>query len=321
MRVLITGGAGFIGSTYARMIAKDELEGISSVTILDKLTYAGNMENLDGCLADSRFEFIHGDICDKATIDALINRHDVVINFAAESHVDRSINSSEPFITTNIAGTAVILDAIRNNPSTRLVHIGTDEVYGSIDIGSWDENFPLAPNSPYSASKASADLLCMAFQRTFNLDICITRCSNNYGPYQFPEKLIPLFITNLIEGKQVPLYGDGTNIREWIYVEDHCRAIHLVVLNGRKGEIYNIGSTEEHTNVEIANLLLRNFDVGPERIKFVEDRLGHDQRYAINSTKIRNTLGFRESVDFTTGIDLTVAWYKNNQNWWKPLKV
>ena len=291
MKLLVTGGAGFIGTNFVkRQISLNPL-GVSEIVVLDKLTYAGNYENFTP-EEKSNFEFIQGDICDRDLVDQLIKRVDLVVNFAAESHVDRSISSGTDFVQTNTLGTQVLLDSCRKNDISKFLQVSTDEVYGSIDDGSWDEAFPLLPNSPYSASKAGADLLVRAYGRTFDFHTNITRCSNNYGPYQYPEKVIPLFITNLIRGKQIPIYGKGLNIRDWLHVDDHCRGIELVLLRGRKGEIYNIGGGTELRNIELAELILNHFGYKEDKIEFVKDRLGHDSRYSVDITKISAYLGF-----------------------------
>jgi dTDP-glucose 4,6-dehydratase len=320
VRYLLTGAAGFIGSNFAKYLIDLEQADCEKVTVLDKLTYAGNLENL-AAIKDSRIEFIKGDICDNELVSDLLTKHDVVIHFAAESHVDRSISGPSDFVQTNVVGTQVLLDAVRNNPKVRFVHVSTDEVYGSIDVGSWDESYPLIPNSPYSASKASSDLLALAYARTYDLDIVVTRCCNNYGPNQFPEKMIPLFVTNLMDGKKVPLYGDGQNIREWIHVEDHCRAIWDVAQKGKPGEVYNIGSGVELTNLEITKMILNEFGYGDEMIEQVADRLNHDRRYSLDSSKIKNELGWNPQWDFADGIKSTIDWYKTNRSWWEPLKT
>ncbi len=318
MRLLVTGGAGFIGSNYVRRVVDGTLGGITKLIVLDKLTYAGTLTNLAN-LPNDAFEFIEGDICDRELVNKLVSRVDVVINFAAESHVDRSISDPAAFVNTNVLGTQVLLDAARE--SKRYVQISTDEVYGTIKDGSWSEDFPLLPNSPYSASKASADLLTRAYHRTFGANVSITRCSNNYGPNQFPEKVIPLFITNLMDGKKVPLYGDGLNVRDWLHVDDHCRGIHLVLKDGKAGEIYNIGGGEELSNKELTNIILQSFGKDESSIDFVPDRLGHDFRYSVNINKIEKELGYKPSVKFANGIQETIKWYQENESWWRPLKA
>jgi dTDP-glucose 4,6-dehydratase len=293
MRYFVTGGAGFIGSNYVRGLLSGQWgNNVSSVTVFDSFTYAGNRHNLDECSADSRLTIVNGDIRNPQDILEVLPGHDVVVHFAAESHVDRSIESSSVFMSTNVLGTHQLLEAALKLKIERFVHISTDEVYGSIDSGSWDENEPLLPNSPYAASKASSDLVARSYYRTHGLNLSITRCSNNFGKYQYPEKVIPLFITNLITGKKVPLYGDGLNIRDWLHVDDHCRGIDLVVNGGRAGEIYNIGGGTEMNNKDLTFLLLEQCGFGEERVEWVEDRLGHDRRYSVNWKKIHNELGY-----------------------------
>lgn len=319
MRLLVTGGAGFIGSNYVRRIVDGHLKGVSNLIVLDKLTYAGTLSNLDSVPKDS-FQFIQGDICDESLVSGLVDQVDSVINFAAESHVDRSISDPGRFIETNVKGTQTLLSAIKSGSDKKFVQISTDEVYGSIETGSWDENCPLLPNSPYSASKAAADLITRSYFKTFGLNINITRSSNNYGPHQFPEKVIPLFITNLIDGKKVPLYGSGLNVRDWLHVDDHCRGIHEVLMKGRAGEIYNIGGGEELTNKELTKLILDAFNKSDENIEFVPDRLGHDLRYSVDCGKISSELGYKPQVQFNVGIQETIKWYRENESWWRPLK-
>jgi dTDP-glucose 4,6-dehydratase len=322
MRVLITGGAGFIGSNFVRMIASGKLTGFSSVTVLDKLTYAGVEANLNSAGDIDGYQFIKGDICDPRILEELLPEIDAIVNFAAESHVDRSITGSNEFVQTNIVGVQVLLDAIKSlKRSIRLLQVSTDEVYGSIDSGSWTEDWPLLPNSPYSASKASGELLARAYQKTHNLDVVITRCSNNYGTHHFPEKLIPLFITNLIEGKKVPVYGSGLNVRDWLHVDDHCRGIYLALTQGRTGEVYNIGGGRELNNLEITNLILESMGASSSSVEFVEDRKGHDMRYSVNWSKIRSELGYTPQVSFENGLKETIDWYRNNEEWWRPLKT
>jgi dTDP-glucose 4,6-dehydratase len=321
MNILVTGGAGFIGSNFLRLIFKGEFQGMNRVRVLDKLTYAGVSKSLDTLTGHKNFEFIHGDICDQSVVDLALKGMDLVVNFAAESHVDRSIVGSIDFIQTNVVGVQVLLEGIkRNNLDTRFLQISTDEVYGSIDKGSWDENCSLLPNSPYSASKASGEMIARSYFRTHGLNIVTTRCSNNYGTHHFPEKLIPLFITNLIEGKKLPLYGNGTNVRDWLHVEDHCRAIFLVAKNGLAGEVYNVGGGEELSNIEITNRILNEMGFDNSMIQFVPDRLGHDQRYSVNWSKIKNELNYVPKIDFESGLKNTIEWYKENKDWWKPLK-
>lgn len=319
MKLLITGGAGFIGSNFARLVIGGSLSGFSSVTILDKLTYAGTMSNLES-LPDDSFNFIHGDICDEILVTRLINKHDVIINFAAESHVDRSIKNAKDFVLTNVVGTQTLLDAFKSKANGIFLQVSTDEVYGSISKGSWVESEPLLPNSPYAASKASGDLIARSYNRTYGLDIRVTRSSNNYGTHQFPEKLIPLFITNLMQGLKVPIYGDGKNVRDWLHVEDHCRGIHAVLTGGEAGEIYNIGGGTELTNLDLTRYIVNSMGRDFSDIEFVADRLGHDLRYAIDWSKIRTKLGYAPKIDFNAGLDATIQWYKENESWWFPLK-
>lgn len=319
MRILVTGGAGFIGSNFVRRIVDGSLPGFSSVTVLDKLTYAGTLTNLAGLPRDS-FEFICGDICDQELTQELANRHDVIINFAAESHVDRSIRGSRDFVLTNVLGTQSLLEAARVGSISTFVQVSTDEVYGSISDGAWPETDPLLPNSPYASSKASADLLARSYHRTYGLDVRITRCSNNYGPNQFPEKVIPLFVTNLIDGLKVPIYGEGLNVRDWLHVDDHCRGIHAVLTHGKAGEIYNIGGGTELTNVELTHKILSLMDKDESSIEYVEDRLGHDHRYSVDISKISSELGYRPLIELEHGLRETVEWYQENESWWRPLK-
>jgi dTDP-glucose 4,6-dehydratase len=321
MRILVTGGAGFIGSNFVRMIASGDFKEITSVTVLDKLTYAGVLTNLTGVENLDSYTFVKGDICDSKLVSSLLDEVDAVINFAAESHVDRSIAGAEDFVQTNIVGVQVLLDAMKaSGKKIRFLQVSTDEVYGSIESGSWTEEWPLLPNSPYSASKAGGELLARSYQRTHNLDVVITRCSNNYGTHHFPEKLIPLFITNLLEGKKVPVYGSGLNVRDWLHVDDHCRGIYLALTQGKSGEIYNIGGGRELNNLEITDLILNSMGADKSSIEFVEDRKGHDLRYSVDWTKIKRELGYEPQVSFEDGLDKTVKWYKNNETWWKPLK-
>ena len=321
MKLLITGAAGFIGSNFVRMIAKGELQGFSSLKVLDKLTYAGVKSNLDSAADISRYLFKQGDICDPVVVGYLLKEVDAVINFAAESHVDRSISGAADFVQTNIVGVQVLLDAIKSSgKKIRFLQVSTDEVYGSIESGSWTEDWPLQPNSPYSASKASAELLARSYNKTHGMDVVITRCSNNYGTHHFPEKLIPLFITNLIEGKKVPVYGTGENIRDWLHVDDHCRGIYSVLMNGRSGEVYNIGGGRELTNNEITQLILEAMGADESCIEYVEDRKGHDLRYSVDWTKINKELSYEPQVRFEDGLRETIQWYRNNEAWWKPLK-
>ena len=321
MKLLITGGAGFIGSNFVRMIADGYLKGISSMKVLDKLTYAGVKSNLDPVVDFSGYEFVEGDICNSLVVSELLKDVDSVINFAAESHVDRSILGAADFVQTNIVGVQVLLDAIKaSGRKIRFLQVSTDEVYGSIESGSWTEDWPLQPNSPYSASKASGDLLTRSYYKTHGMDVVITRCSNNYGINHFPEKLIPLFITNLIEGKKVPVYGSGENVRDWLHVDDHCRGIYSVLMSGRSGEVYNIGGGRELTNNEITSLILEAMSANESSIEYVEDRKGHDLRYSVDWTKINRELGYEPKVKFEDGLRDTIQWYRSNEAWWKPLK-
>ena len=322
MRLLVTGAAGFIGSNFVRQLLSGAYpkHTTTSVTVLDKLTYAGVRANLDPVGDSPRYRFVQGDICDGDLLAQLIPGHDAIVHFAAESHVDRSISGASDFVRTNVLGTQKLLQAAVNAGLERFVHVSTDEVYGSIEQGSWSEEFPLAPNSPYSASKASSDLLARSYFRTFGLDVVITRCSNNYGPYQFPEKVIPLFVTNLMDHLPVPLYGDGLNVRDWLHVDDHCRGIVMVLGQGRTGEIYNIGGGTELTNKELTYRLLEAMGADEEMIRRVEDRKGHDRRYSVDITKISEELGYAPQVDFSAGLVETIAWYRDNESWWRPLK-
>lgn len=318
-KILITGGAGFIGSNFVKyMIDKySEYEIIN----LDALTYCGNLENLKDIENKDNYAFIKGDIRDKTIIDDLISKVDYVINFAAESHVDRSIVDPEIFIKSNILGTQILLNAAKEHKIKKYIQISTDEVYGTLGkTGYFTENTPLKPNSPYSASKASADLITRAYFETFDLPMNITRCSNNYGPYQFPEKLIPLMISNTLENKKLPIYGDGKNIRDWLHVHDHCRAIDLVLHEGKLGEVYNIGGNNEKQNIEIVKLILNELSRDESLIEFVKDRLGHDRRYAIDSSKIQSELGWKPKYTFKTGIKETIQWYLDNKNWIEQVK-
>jgi len=322
MKILVTGGAGFIGSNFVRMALTDKFPDfkVDKLIVLDLLTYAGDKDNLKLIENDSRYQFVHGDIRDLNLAQKLMAEIEFVVHFAAESHVDRSIEGGSEFVSTNVMGTQVLLDAARSSKIKRFLHVSTDEVYGSISQGSWPEDHPLLPNSPYSASKAGSDLLVRAYNRTHKVDTIITRCSNNYGHYQFPEKVIPLFITNILEGKKVPLYGNGLNIRDWLHVDDHCRGIALALTKGKSGEVYNIGGGTELTNLELTHKILKAMNVGEEFIQPVEDRKGHDLRYSVDITKISNELGYRPQVNFDQGLLETINWYKNNESWWKKHK-
>jgi len=324
MRILITGGAGFIGSAYTRLLLAGDLPGAAagsvSVTVLDSLSYSGNLANLASLAGHPGYTFVHGDICDAALVDQIMSGHDAVVHFAAESHVDRSIDSAVPFVTSNVLGTHMLLEAARRHGTGRFVHVSTDEVYGSIERGSWAEDSALAPNSPYSASKAGSDLLALAFHRTHGLDVVVTRCSNNYGPHQFPEKVIPLFVTNLMLGQRVPLYGDGGNVRDWLHVSDHCRGIQLALQAGRPGEVYHIGGGTELTNKELTSRLLEACGADWSVVDYVTDRKGHDRRYSLDCRKAETELGYRAQVPFDEGLASTVDWYRANRGWWEPLK-
>jgi dTDP-glucose 4,6-dehydratase len=322
MKMLVTGGAGFIGSNFVRRLLSGAYDPLSEidVVVLDKLTYAGNMANLAPVADSPRLTTVVGDITDPAMVDALMDDVDHVVHFAAESHVDRSIAGAADFVVTNVLGTQTLLDAALRHGVTRFVHVSTDEVYGSIEVGSWPETHPLEPNSPYSASKAGSDLLARAYARTHGMDVVVTRCSNNYGPYQYLEKLIPLFVTNLLDGGTVPLYGDGLNVRDWLHVDDHCDGIALALLKGRAGEVYNIGGGTELTNRQLTGLLLDACGADWDRVVPVADRRGHDRRYSVDVTKARTELGYHPKVAFTQGLADTIRWYADNRSWWQPNK-
>lgn len=322
MRVLVTGGAGFIGSNFVRMAIGDRLKGLegADITVLDSLTYSGTLTNLKTVSDSARLTFVHGDIRDRNLVRKVFEGQDAVVHFAAESHVDRSVKDSRIFVETNVLGTQTLLDQAVSSEISHFIHVSTDEVYGSIDVGSWDENQPLLPNSPYSASKASSDLLVRSYHVTHGLNARITRCSNNYGPHHFPEKVIPLFVTNLLDGKKVPLYGDGGNIRDWLHVDDHCRGIALVLAHGRAGEIYNIGGGTELTNSELTSLLLEATGRDETFIEKVTDRKGHDRRYSVDISKITGELGYKPEVPFKQGLRDVIEWYQQNRWWWEPLK-
>ena len=316
MNLLITGGAGFIGTNFVkRQLNLNPLKA-SKIVVIDKLTYAGDLNNFS---SEERelFEFVEGDICDSDLVGRLVKQADYLVNFAAESHVDRSIQNATEFVQTNMVGTQVLLDNCRKFGIQRFLQVSTDEVYGSIDEGSWSEDYPLLPNSPYSASKAGADLLVRAYGKTFGFHTNVTRCSNNYGPYQFPEKVIPLFVTNLILGRKLPIYGNGKNIRDWLHVDDHCHGVELVLQGGRNGEIYNIGGGTELENIKLANLILSQFGLGSDRVEDVADRLGHDIRYSVEIKKIEKELGYRPEISFTDGLKSTIEFYMENRNWWE----
>jgi dTDP-glucose 4,6-dehydratase len=322
MKILVTGGAGFIGSHYVRTLIADgytELAG-ADVTVLDKLTYSGNLANLEPVARSSRLGFVQGDICDSELLATLVPGHDLVVNFAAETHVDRSITGAAPFVATNVAGVQSLMQACLDAKVRRVVQVSTDEVYGSIQTGSWTEAAPIDPNSPYSAAKAGGDMIAKAFHRTHGLNVVITRCCNNYGPYQYPEKVIPLFITNLLDGGQVPLYGDGGNVREWIHVDDHCRGIQLAAHIGAAGHVYHIGGDVEMTNKDLTSRLLEACGAGWESVEYVEDRKGHDRRYSLDDSALR-ALGYQPRIPFADGLESTVRWYAGNRSWWEPLKL
>lgn len=315
---MVTGGAGFIGSNFARRIVDGTYGGFSSITILDKLTYAGTLTNLLE-IPPGEFNFIQGDICDQELVDRLAKEHDVIVNFAAESHVDRSISGAREFIATNVLGTQTMLDSVKKSNVETFLQVSTDEVYGSIPVGSWPESDPLLPNSTYAASKASADLICRSYFKTHGLDVRVTRCSNNYGRNQYPEKVIPLFVTNLIDNKKVPVYGSGLNVRDWLHVDDHCYGIYLALTKGKAGEIYNIGGGTELNNIELTEKILNLMGKDDSSIEYVEDRKGHDLRYSVDISKITRELGYKPQVKWETGLRDTVEWYLANEAWWRPL--
>jgi dTDP-glucose 4,6-dehydratase len=322
VRLLVTGAAGFIGSHYVRTMLTGGYAGFedAEVTVLDKLTYAGNLANLAPVADSSRYRFVQGDIADSSLLADLLPGHDVVVNFAAESHVDRSIAHASDFVMTNVVGAQTLFDACLKAEVPKVVHVSTDEVYGSIDEGSWTEEWPLQPNSPYSAAKAASDLFARAYHRTHGLPVITTRCSNNYGPYQFPEKVIPLFVTNLMDGAKVPLYGDGGNIRDWLHVDDHCRGIQTALEKGEPGQVYNIGGGTEMTNRELTALIVEAMGASwDDAVQPVTDRKGHDRRYSLDDTKLRG-LGYAPRHDFTSGLAETVDWYRSREEWWRPLR-
>ncbi len=320
-KILVTGGAGFIGSHYVRTLLSGGYPGAAgaSVTVLDKLTYAGNLANLEPVAGSPRYTFVHGDICDPRLVASVLPGHDVVVNFAAETHVDRSITGAAGFVEANVAGVQVLLQGCLDAGVRRLVQVSTDEVYGSIDDGAWAEDAPLAPNSPYAAAKAGGDLLARAYARTHGLDVVITRCCNNYGPYQYPEKVIPLFVTNLIDGLPVPLYGDGRNVRGWVHVDDHCRGIQLALERGEAGQVYHVNGNAELANTELTQALLEACGAGWDRVAWVPDRKGHDRRYCLDDSRLR-ALGYRPRIPFADGLRATIRWYQDNPGWWRPLK-
>jgi dTDP-glucose 4,6-dehydratase len=320
MKLLVTGGAGFIGSAFVRHVLSKRRE--TQIVNLDTLTYAGNLDNLADIAGDPRYRFVRADICDAAEVRATFEaeRPDVVVHFAAETHVDRSILSPDTPVRTNVDGTAALLDVARTIGVRRFVHISTDEVYGSIVEGSWTEASPLDPNVPYAAAKAGSDLLALAFHRTRKLDVVVTRCTNNYGHHQFPEKVIPLFVTNLLDGRRVPLYGSGGNKRDWLHVSDHCRAVQLVLNSGRAGEVYHIGGGTELSNLELTGRLLAACGRGWDMVDRVADRQGHDWRYSLDISKISRELGYTPEVSFEDGLAATIQWYRDNRAWWEPLR-
>ena len=322
VKIVVTGGAGFIGSNFVRMALRGELPtvNVTSLTVLDSLTYSGTLTNLEAVADDARYRFEHADIRDTEALNRILPGHDAIVHFAAESHVDRSVVDASIFVETNVLGTQRLLDAALGNDIPRFVHVSTDEVYGSIDEGEWDEDEPLLPNSPYAASKAGSDLIVRSYHRTHGMNVSITRCSNNYGPHHFPEKVIPLFVTNLIDGKPVPLYGDGENRRDWLHVDDHCRGIALVLTDGHAGEIYNIGGGTELSNRELTTMLLEATGRDESFVTYVEDRKGHDRRYCVSIDKISRELGYQPQVPFDQGLADVVQWYRDNRTWWEPLK-
>jgi len=320
MTILVTGGCGFIGSNFVKYML--DVHQDYNVVNLDKLTYAGNPENLEEITNNPHYQFVRGDICNRADVESCIrdSKVDIIINFAAESHVDRSIMGPAIFIETNVSGTNVLLDIAKEYKVERFIQISTDEVYGSLAAtGKFTESTHLHPNSPYSASKASADLIALAYYHTFGLPVVITRCSNNYGPYQFPEKLIPLMIANAIDNKPLPVYGDGLNVRDWLFVKDHCAAIDVVMQRGKVGEVYNIGGNNEWKNIDIVRLLLKNLEKPESLIKFVKDRLGHDRRYAIDASKIEREFGWKPNMTFEEGLKTTIEWYLKHESWWRRI--
>ena len=322
MRVVITGAAGFIGSRFSELFLEQaERLDYDEIVLLDALTYSGRRENLTNVLRDSRVRFVEGSIVDADVTDDVLRGAHAVVHLAAESHVDRSIAGARTFFDTNVMGTQQLLESARRGGVQRFVHVSTDEVYGSIGEGSWSEDHVLEPNSPYSSSKAGSDLAALAYHRTYELSVMVTRCSNNYGPRQFPEKIIPLFVTNLFDSVRVPLYGDGLNIRDWLFVDDHCRGLLCVLEGGRAGEIYNIGGGTELTNKDLTSRLLDLCGYDEGMVDAVDDRLGHDRRYSVDYTKIRKELGYRPQMSFDEGLAQTVKWYRDNESWWRPLKA
>jgi dTDP-glucose 4,6-dehydratase len=322
VKLVVTGGAGFIGSNFVRMALRGQLPGldVTALTVIDSLTYSGTLTNVEAIADDPRYRFEHADIRDTDALTRILPGHDAIVHFAAESHVDRSVVDASIFVETNVLGTQRLLDGALAHGIRRFVHVSTDEVYGSIDEGAWDEEEPLLPNSPYAASKAASDLIVRSYHRTHGMNVSITRCSNNYGPHHFPEKVIPLFVTNLIDAKPVPLYGDGENRRDWLHVDDHCRGIAAVLTRGRAGEIYNIGGGTELSNRELTTMLLEATGRDESFVSYVEDRKGHDRRYCVSIDKITRELGYTPQVAFTQGLAEVVQWYRDNRAWWEPLK-
>jgi dTDP-glucose 4,6-dehydratase len=321
MRILVPGGAGFIGSHYVRTVLTGGYSGFdhAHVTVLDKLTYAGNLANLKPVLESDHLTFVHGDICDAALLEAVVPGYDLVINFAAETHVDRSITSARAFVTTNVVGTQALMQACLEAKTPRVVQVSTDEVYGSVASGSWTEDAPLSPTSPYAAAKAGGDLIALAYAKTHGLNVSITRCCNNYGPYQYPEKVIPLFVTNMLDGLKVPLYGDGENVRGWVHVDDHCRGIQMVAEAGRGGAVYHINGNAELTNRELTELLLNACHYSWDMVSYVEDRKSHDRRYSLDDSLLRG-MGYAPTIPFADGVGATVRWFAEHRSWWEPLK-
>lgn len=319
-KILVTGGAGFIGSNFIRYWLSEKPD--DQIINLDKLTYAGNLDNLTDVSGKDNYQFFQGDICDEILVNDLVKKSDLIVNFAAESHVDRSIKNSSDFIKTNVEGTRVLLEAAKNNGGLRFHHVSTDEVFGSLELADkrFTEKTPYDPRSPYSASKAASDHLVRSYFHTHKLPITISNCSNNYGPYQFPEKLIPLFIINLIEGKKVPVYGNGHNIRDWIHVDDHNRGVKMIIEKGKMGETYCLGGDNEIRNIEITHKILNILNMGEEMIEFIEDRLGHDFRYAIDFSKAKKDLDWEPRIDFPQGLKATIDWYRKNSTWWQKIK-
>ncbi len=317
MKILVTGGAGFIGSNFIRYVMSKNRS--CEIVNLDKLSYAGNPENLRDVEKDPNYTFIKGDICDHATVEKAMEGCDYVVNFAAESHVDRSIHGADEFIVSNVLGTNVLLEKARMKGISKFIHISTDEVYGSIDEGSFDESSMLAPNSPYSASKAAAEHMCRAYYITWGLPVVITRSSNNFGPYQYPEKFVALSVTNLVEGRKIPLYGDGKNVRDWLFVEDNCDGIYFVLNKGTAGEVYNIAGGYEMMNIDMVHAILKAMGKGPEMVEYVKDRLGHDRRYSLDDSKLR-AMGWKPNHTFAEALDKTVKWYSQNRDWWMKIR-